>query len=60
EELAHEKQLAHEKSVKDTLQGEGGATKSNPAIAYAAWLAVGIPLAYGISVTLQKSALLFK
>ncbi len=60
EELAHEKQLAHEKSVKDTLQGEGQATKSNPAIAWVAWLAVGIPLAYGISVTLQKSAVLFK
>jgi MFS family permease len=60
EELAHEKQLAHEKSVKDTLQGEGQAIKSNPAIAWVAWLAVGIPLAYGISVTLQKSAVLFK
>ncbi|MFZ9239255.1 MAG: MFS transporter small subunit [Burkholderiaceae bacterium] len=52
--------MAHEKSVKDTLQGEGSATQSNPAIAWVAWLAVGIPLAYGISVTLQKSAVLFK
>ena len=29
-------------------------------IAALAWLAVGLPLAYGIWVTLQKSAVLFK
>jgi hypothetical protein len=25
-----------------------------------AWIAVGVPLAWGVSVTLQKAALLFK
>jgi hypothetical protein len=36
--------------------------KANPAskpLAIAAWLAVGIPLAWGVWVTLQKTAVLF-
>ena len=66
EELAREKQLAHEKSSSDStatlspadlaLVGRGG----NPALIGAAWLAVGIPLVWGISLTLQKTAVLFK
>jgi len=66
EELAREKQLAHEKSSSDNtatlssadmaLVGRGG----NPALIGAAWLAVGIPLIWGISLTLQKTAVLFK
>ncbi len=66
EELAREKQLAHEKSSADggtTLSsaelaqiGNGG----NPALIGAAWLAVGIPLVWGIALTLQKTAVLFK
>jgi len=66
EELAREKQLAHEKSSSDntaTLSpadmaqvGRGG----NPALIGAAWLAVGIPLVWGIALTLQKTAVLFK
>ncbi len=60
DELAHEKKLAHEKSAK--VDGKGGAQDDhrNPAFVWFAWLAVGIPLAYGIWVTLQKSATLFK
>ncbi|AKZ64192.1 MFS transporter [Herbaspirillum hiltneri N3] len=66
EELVREKQLAHEKSSSDNtatmssddmaLVGRGG----NPALIGAAWLAVGIPLIWGISLTLQKTAVLFK
>lgn len=66
EELAREKQLAHEKSSSDNtatmssddmaLVGRGG----NPALIGAAWLAVGIPLIWGISLTLQKTAVLFR
>ncbi|EJL88307.1 nitrate/nitrite transporter [Herbaspirillum sp. CF444] len=66
EELAREKQLAHEKSSSDntaTLSdaelsqvGRGG----NPALIGAAWLAVGIPLVWGVALTLQKTAVLFK
>lgn len=65
EELAREKQLAHEKSSSDNiaslseadlaLVGRGG----NPALIGAAWLAVGIPLIWGVALTLQKSAVLF-
>lgn len=60
EELAHEKKLAHEKSLKSTDQGDGHDDRHSPVLAWAAWLAVGIPLAYGIWVTLQKSAALFR
>jgi MFS family permease len=61
EELAREKQLAHEKSLA-AADGKGtdGTQTSHPLVAPLAWLAVGIPLAYGIWVTLQKSAVLFK
>ena len=59
-ELAHEKQLAHERSLASATTGSGGESSSNAAIAPLAWLAVGLPLAYGIWVTLQKSAVLFK
>ena len=61
EELAHEKQLAHERSLaaeKGEVAESEGAT--GPLVAPLAWLAVGMPLAYGIWVTLQKSAVLFK
>ncbi len=60
-ELAHEKQLAHEKSLASNVgQGSGETTGSSSIVPVFAWLAVGIPLAYGIWVTLQKSAVLFK
>lgn len=60
EELAHEKQLAHEKSSKGDGKGVGHDDHHSPVLAVFAWLAVGVPLAYGIWVTLQKSAALFK
>jgi hypothetical protein len=60
-ELAHEKQLAHEKSLASSVgKGSGETTGSSSIVPVFAWLAVGIPLAYGIWVTLQKSAVLFK
>jgi hypothetical protein len=60
-ELAHEKQLAHEKSLASNVgQGSSETTGSSAILPLLAWLAVGIPLAYGIWVTLQKSAVLFK
>ncbi len=60
EELAYEKQLAHEKSAKAAADGGGHEDRHSPAFTWFAWLAVGLPLAYGIWVTLQKSAALFK
>lgn len=65
EELAHEKQLAHEKvdaSGKSLISqdemdriGSGG----NPALVAFCWAAVGIPLAFGIWKTLEKALVLF-
>jgi MFS family permease len=65
EELANERRLAHEREVAaSTGTGSAGGASasggSNPAIAVFAWAAVGIPIIYGISVTLQKAAVLFK
>lgn len=60
-ELAHEKQLAHERAAASVIVGGSGSTSSTGAVTVAlAWLAVGIPMVIGISVTLQKAAILFK
>jgi hypothetical protein len=63
EELATERRLAREREVQVST-GAGGAAvgtaRSNPAVAVFAWAAVGIPIIYGVSVTLQKAAVLFK
>jgi hypothetical protein len=55
-ELAEEKRLAHEKASAATLQrsGAGGADSVSPALVAAAWLAVGLPLAWGVYRTLQS------
>ncbi|CTP83961.1 OFA family MFS transporter [Xanthomonas graminis] len=65
QELAAEKQLAHEKVgsnggvALDAAQlaqvGHGG----NPLLVVLAWLAVGVPMLWGIWVTLQKAFVLF-
>lgn len=65
EELAREKVLAHEKVGSDgkslysagelALVGTGG----SPALIALAWAAVGVPLAWGVWVTLQKAFVLF-
>jgi MFS family permease len=66
EELAHEKKLAHEQASAQgdavlppevmARIGSGG----NPALLWLSWAAVVIPLIWGIAITLQKSAVLFK
>ncbi|WP_019141490.1 OFA family MFS transporter [Noviherbaspirillum massiliense] len=75
EELARERKLAHERSTAgnagSTQAGYAGAsggavaiatpTVANGAVlALFAWLAVGIPLAVGVWITLQKAVILFK
>ncbi len=60
-ELAHEKKLAHEKSVAAEVGGGlgiGGTT--SPAVVAFAWLAVGLPLAWGIYKTLVSAAKFFQ
>ena len=60
-ELAAEKKLAHER---DAAAATGTVTasdsKTSPAAVAFGWLAVGIPLAIGIAITVQKAAVLFK
>ncbi|MDB5988799.1 MAG: permease [Herbaspirillum sp.] len=64
EELAREKQLAHEKS------GDTGSTNmldmdrigngNNPGLLFVSWAVVVIPLAWGVAITLEKAVVLFK
>jgi MFS family permease len=62
-ELATEKKLAHDRDISSVAGASGGASavvNSNPAVTALAWAAVGIPLAIGIWLTLQKAAVFFK
>ena len=60
-QLAAEKQLAHDR---DSISASSGAIvatgATSPAVTAFAWAAVGIPLAIGIWITLQKAVVLFK
>jgi MFS family permease len=62
-ELAEEKRLAHEKASALVLQRSqangGGSGSVSPALVVLAWLAVGIPLAWGVYRTLQSAAKFF-
>jgi MFS family permease len=60
-ELAEEKRLAHERaaaSLVSRVEGAGDDTIS-PAVVFLAWLAVGLPLAWGVYRTLQSVAKFF-
>lgn len=53
QELAHEKKLAHERAVAAEVGSARGAAEATPAVVVAlAWLAVGLPLAWGVYKTL--------
>jgi MFS family permease len=59
-ELAEEKRLAHEKmAASQATRSNGGEDAVNPAVVVLAWLAVGIPLAWGVYRTLQNVAKFF-
>jgi MFS family permease len=61
EELAEEKRLAHERASASEV-GAGVAASSaptSPAIVVLAWLAVGVPLAWGVYMTLVNAAKFF-
>ena len=62
EELAKEKQLAHEKSQASAVSASDPVSSeaSSMMTVILAWLAVGLPLAWGVSLTFQKAAILFK
>jgi hypothetical protein len=57
-ELAAEKKLAHEKAAPVT-KGKSAKAETHPLLATLAWLAVLVPISYGIWMTLQKAWALF-
>ena len=61
DELTFEKKLAHEKAVSSVVtRGAGGSADAvSPAVVTVAWLAVGLPLAWGVYRTLQSVAKFF-
>ncbi len=62
DELALEKKLAHERDMPRKATGEIDTeigAGSHPVMLVLAWSAVGIPLAWGVWVTLQKAMILF-
>jgi MFS family permease len=61
-ELAEEKRLAHEKAAASALVrgSDAGTDTVSPVIVMAAWLAVGIPLSWGIYRTLLSVAKFFQ
>ncbi|MDI1338246.1 OFA family MFS transporter [Polaromonas sp.] len=59
-ELADEKRLAHEKmAASEVHRANGGTDTVSPTVVVLAWLAVGIPLAWGVYRTLQSVAKFF-
>ncbi len=64
EELANEKKLAHDREVEagsaNAPVSNGIGTANRTVVVVLAWLAVGIPLAYGFWNTVQKAVQLFR
>jgi MFS family permease len=61
-ELAAEKKLAHDRDINGS-SGSGAAVSNgvtSPVVVALAWAAVGIPLALGIWITLQKAVVFFQ
>jgi len=61
QELAEEKRLAHERAASSVVSRVEGADDDtiSPAVVVLAWLAVGLPLAWGVYRTLQSVAKFF-
>jgi len=61
EELAEEKRLAHERASASEAGTAiaGSSAPTSPAIVVLAWLAVGLPLAWGVYMTLVNAAKFF-
>lgn len=59
EQLRAEQAIGHDAGADHTTSLEWKADPSTKPLAILAWLAVGIPLAWGVWVTLQKTAVLF-
>jgi MFS family permease len=62
-ELEAERKLAHDAATASAVgpaAGPASSAKSSPALLVGAWLFVGIPLAWGVYITLDKAWVLFK
>ncbi len=59
EQLAAEQALGHDKGADSSTVLEWKASPASKPLVIAAWLVVGIPLAWGVWATLQKTAVLF-
>jgi len=57
-ELEAERRRGHEAAVARGAAGEADRTPG--ALGIVAWLAVGIPLAWGVWITLEKALVLFR
>ncbi len=60
DELAAERALAHEAAGDVDASGASAARPTSPALVAAAWIAVGLPLAWGVWMTLSKALVLFR
>jgi len=64
EELAAERKLAHDRAQEAYSKGTGvtatGNGVSSPVIVASFWVLVGVPLAWGVYITLQKAFVLFR
>lgn len=58
-ELEAERKLSHDKSAAAVVANGRTQAKSHPVLVTIAWIAVGIPIAYGVWSTLQKAWILF-
>ncbi len=61
-ELEAERKRAHEAATRNAVGGLSAASArpTSPVTAWLAWLAVGIPLAWGVYITLKSAAVLFR
>jgi hypothetical protein len=59
-ELEAERKLAHEAARAATVSGRGGDEQTSPAMIVVAWLLVGVPILWGVWITLGKAWVLFK
>ena len=61
EQLASERKRAHDVAIANTVAAAPVAVRETPqALVYLAWIGVGIPLLWGVWITLQKVMVLFR
>ena len=61
-ELEAERRLAHEAAARSAVSATavGSSKPTSPITVWLAWLVVGVPIAWGVYITLSKAAVLFR